>query len=211
MSNQLESNLGGRIAAGGYACTAASGRKHMADHDEAGAPDPREDSLPGVEAPRSEGAPPGYKTGNRCPPFDRRFKKGDPSANPKGRPRKSIRSKLDGSSIAEMMKWIFEEKKKVTVDGRQMVMSNREIILRSIMSAAQKGNPGAQKLMVALLQKTDDFEQQNGEYTKWDAPQHKFSWSEQQEIMFRQLKEEFENLERDDTNAKEPDDDAADE
>jgi hypothetical protein len=90
----------------------------------------------------------GDKVGYRNPPKGHRFKKGQPSPNPKGRPKKE-------ASIFSAIKVCLGEDLVVTAkDGTKSTMLAAEVIGKKVVGQAASGDISSQRLLLAL-EKTD--------------------------------------------------------
>jgi hypothetical protein len=83
-----------------------------------------------------------YKVGPGCPPKETRWKKGDPSPNPKGRPR-------NNSSLTPDVKKLFEDalnrKVPLTRNGRQMALAKLELGFEQLANQFAKGDRHARR------------------------------------------------------------------
>jgi Family of unknown function (DUF5681) len=102
--------------------------------DEAAKPTPKVDST----KPLTDG----YKVGPGHPPKEMRWKKGDPSPNPKGRPR-------NNSALTPDVKKLFEDalnrKVSMTRNGRQMALAKLELGFEQLANQFAKGDRHARR------------------------------------------------------------------
>jgi hypothetical protein len=117
----------------------------------------------GSQADGSEGAAPAgaYKVGPGRPPVDKRWKKGGPSPNPRGRPRK------DQSVLPDVRK-AFEQalNKKVPVPrgDKKVLMTRVEIGLEQLLNQFAKGDRHARRALMEYADKLGiDFLAQHGQ------------------------------------------------
>ncbi len=83
-----------------------------------------------------------YEVGYGKPPRNTRFKKGAPSANPRGRPRKNIAALLiDG----------LNKKVTVTENGRRRKVTVREAITSQLINQSASADLRATKMLLDLL------------------------------------------------------------
>ena len=102
----------------------------MSDADELG-------NSPGEPRPR----PGSYEVGYGRPPKHAQFKPGQPSANPKGRPRGS------GRRQDPLLK-ILAEKMAVTWDGKRRRMTIEEVLNRKLVKKALEGDARAMDIIM---------------------------------------------------------------
>ena len=86
---------------------------------------------------------------NNRPPKDTRFKPGQ-SGNPAGRPRKRKKTFEDELNV------VFGKERKLTIDGKKVTLSTRQLILEQIARGAAQGNPKMIKLSLPFLKVMDD-------------------------------------------------------
>ncbi|WP_310540945.1 DUF5681 domain-containing protein [Phenylobacterium sp.] len=84
-----------------------------------------------------------YKVGYGRPPLEHQFKPGQPSRNPRGRPRGRVRE----HALLRLM----QEKVTISVEGKRKRMTFEEALSRKFIHTAQSGNPQVYK---AILQAT---------------------------------------------------------
>lgn len=89
---------------------------------------------------------PKRKVGWKSPPEERQFKKGEPSPNPGGRPRKD-------RSFQKMVVDELNRKVAVTVNGRRKLKTVGELALQQLGNKAAAGNLAAYKEFTKLQQK----------------------------------------------------------
>jgi len=97
-----------------------------------------------AEAPRL------YPVGFGKPPVDHRFKKGQPSPNPRGRPRKDKR-------FQQALEEAFARKVPVKIGGKTKRMSAREVTIQQFLKACLAGEEWAIKLKFKLSQELEPF------------------------------------------------------
>ena len=85
---------------------------------------------------------PDYKVGYKCPPKQHQFKKGQPSANRRGRPRKPRHE-------AEMLRGELKSKVPVVIEGKQRHLPKERVIIIGLVNAAMRGDMKA----IAQLEK----------------------------------------------------------
>jgi hypothetical protein len=100
-------------------------------------PAPKQTPLDPAKLPADD-----YKVGPGCPPKETRWKKGDPSPNPKGRPR-------NNSSLTPDVKKLFEDslnrKVALTRNGRQMALAKLELGFEQLANQFAKGDRHARR------------------------------------------------------------------
>jgi Family of unknown function (DUF5681) len=84
-----------------------------------------------------------YNVGYGRPPPEHQFKKGEPSRNPKGRPRKQPL----GINIAQLL----NEKVPIKIDGRKKRVAFSEAFIQMQMANALKGDSKAAQLVLNLI------------------------------------------------------------
>ena len=87
-----------------------------------------------------------YPTGYRKPPAKSQFKVGN-DANPRGRPRKKLKTQ------AELFNEILQEKVSVFIDGKKKFISKEEYIMRNIVQNAMKGDLKSISLVTNLSER----------------------------------------------------------
>src|SRR2546430_5624759 len=101
------------------------------------APAPKQTPLGPAKLPADD-----YKVGPGRPPKETRWKKGDPSPNPKGRPR-------NNSSLTPDVKKLFEDalnrKVPLTRNGRQMTLAKLELGFEQLANQFAKGDRYARR------------------------------------------------------------------
>lgn len=99
----------------------------------------------------SDGPKKGYDVGYGKPPKSHRFRKGQPSPNPHGRPKKK-------ASLLAAVQECLDEKVPVTLaDGKMKRMKKAEVIAAKITNDAVSGRIQSQRLIVSLEQKSSKF------------------------------------------------------
>jgi hypothetical protein len=88
-----------------------------------------------------------YAVGYGRPPTQHRFKKGHPSANPAGRPKKGAKT---AAKIADLL----EEPVMVRINGRQQTIPYVEALVQVLKSRGLQHDAKAQQLAVLLLTET---------------------------------------------------------
>lgn len=88
---------------------------------------------------------PDDKVGYKRPPRRHQFQKGQPSANPRGRPRKA-------KAFQALIKAQLGKKVTVTVGGRKRKLTLNEVILQQLMKRAAAGELDAIKIIIKLNQ-----------------------------------------------------------
>ena len=86
----------------------------------------------------------GYDVGYGKPPKDHRFKKGQPSANPNGRPKK------DASVVKALEELLGEDLVVGSQDGSKTSMPANEVIAKQMINQAASGNIQTQKMIMQL-------------------------------------------------------------
>jgi len=86
----------------------------------------------------------GYDVGYGKPPKDHQFKKGQPSANPNGRPKK------DASVVKALEVLLGEDLVVGSQDGSKTSMPANEVIAKKMINQAASGNIQTQKMIVQL-------------------------------------------------------------
>ena len=86
----------------------------------------------------------GYDVGYGKPPKDHQFKKGQPSANPNGRPKK------DASVVKALEELLGEDLVVGSQDGSKTSMPANEVIAKQMINQAASGNIQTQKMIVQL-------------------------------------------------------------
>jgi len=89
-----------------------------------------------------------YDVGYGKPPKDTRFKKGQPSPNPNGRPTRKV------SLIAAVQENLGQKVAVTSVDGKSKYMKKVEVIAARMTNDAVSGKIQSQKLIVSLEQKS---------------------------------------------------------
>jgi hypothetical protein len=103
-----------------------------------------------------------YEVGYGKPPKSSRFKKGQPSPNPKGRPKKA-------ASIMAAVQESLEQTVPVTMaDGKKRRMRKVEVIAAKITNDAVSGKIQSQRLIVSLEQKSGSHCRARGEENSKD-------------------------------------------
>src|SRR5271167_397433 len=104
------------------------------------------------QAPRKPPGGPGadvdYAVGYGRPPREHQFKKGDPSPNPKGRPRGAKRRAPDIFKV-------LMEPVTVTINGRERSMPFPEAAIQVLKQKALKGDVKATKMLMDLIKTMD--------------------------------------------------------
>ena len=86
----------------------------------------------------------GYDVGYRRPPKDTRFKKGQPSPNPNGRPKK------EASISAAIRECLGEDVSVTTKDGTKQTMPAAKAIGKKVVGQAASGDVNSQRMLLAL-------------------------------------------------------------
>lgn len=94
-----------------------------------------------IEPPETPGET--YKIGYKKPPPEHRFKPGQPSRNPRGRPRGKVREHA-------LLK-VLREKVPVMVDGKRKRITLEEVISRKFVQSASSGSPQAFKVVLQSM------------------------------------------------------------
>jgi len=94
--------------------------------------------------------PVGYEVGYGKPPRHTRFKTGEPSANPRGRPRKTM---------AALLVEGLNKKVVVTENGRRRTITVREAVVKQLINQSATADLRATKMLFDL---TKDAEKQAG-------------------------------------------------
>jgi hypothetical protein len=131
-----------------------------------------------------------YAVGWRHPPLETRFQK-EKSGNPAG----GRKRKAPYKPLLDQFRELLAEQMTVTVGGRRKRMSNRELLLRSMISGAQKGNYQARKQVIALLLAVDARDRATASsFINHNGKVHEFSWSDAHKKMLRDLDEACKDL-----------------
>jgi len=86
-----------------------------------------------------------YKVGYGKPPKDTQFKKGQ-SGNPAGRPPRS-------RNMKRLMEELLDETVEVTENGKPLILSKREALLRRLYADAIRGDAQAMRQLLGILAK----------------------------------------------------------
>lgn len=95
--------------------------------------------------------------GYRRPPIESRFRKGQ-SGNPAGRP-KGSRNRQRPAPVERLQKLVLEEAYrliKVNEDGEEVAMPIAQAIVRSLVTAATKGDPRAQAAFLKMVSDSEE-------------------------------------------------------
>jgi hypothetical protein len=92
--------------------------------------------------------PPDYEIGYRRPPRATQFAAGK-SGNPRGRPKGS-------RPIGSIIQGVFHKKITVTENGKTRRISTLEVVFRRLSNDAMRGDPGAIKLSLSLMERYGD-------------------------------------------------------
>lgn len=84
-----------------------------------------------------------YATGYGKPPKHTQFKKGCPSRNPRGRPRKEF-------NFADLIRKELDRRVKVRVNGIVITMTIREVWMRRVVNQSTQGKRRAQRTFVKV-------------------------------------------------------------
>lgn len=87
------------------------------------------------------------KVGYKNPPIETRFKSGQ-SGNPKGRPRGSL-------NISTIVEREGSTKVNIKEGNKQIKLSKREVIIKSLFNKAMSGDKNALKLCIELMKELD--------------------------------------------------------
>ena len=101
---------------------------------------PIQTALETLPLPAQDGGD-GYKVGPGQPPLHSRWQKGQPSPNPRGRPAQRLHGPVSKALAVQMF---------VTIDGKRTKKSKRELLDRTVMAKAIKGDLKAIKLWSEL-------------------------------------------------------------
>ena len=118
-----------------------------------------------------------YRVGHKKPPLHSQFKPGR-SGNPRGRPRKQ-------SGFGEILMREVQRAVPVVLNGKPGKLRNSQILASQIVKAAISKGPAAMKLLVQLIEAQEAREAAAAARLKKEGPP--FSWSEEQEKLFRRL------------------------
>jgi hypothetical protein len=108
----------------------------------------------GTRRPRKPKPPGDYEVGFGKPPVHGRFKKGEPSANPKGRPR--------GTTGATGLAKVMAKRHRVRLRGKTISLTTDEIILNQIAQQAMAGDLPSARAIFALQLAYDKIKGGNG-------------------------------------------------
>lgn len=85
-----------------------------------------------------------YRVGHQKPPKETQWQKGE-SGNPKGRPKKKP------STFESEVNAVICKKVVVSVGGKQIEITKRQLLIEQIMNGAIKGEPAMARLALPLL------------------------------------------------------------
>ena len=131
--------------------------------------------------------PPTDEVGYAKPPIATRFKPGR-SGNPKGRPRgaKNKRKSIkEPQEISDIFLKVAARRLIVTKNGRQTSLSSIEAIAQSMVNDALKGNRGARRDFIKLLENAERERRQrtdDASYAEWHRLNNLTAAELQQEI-----------------------------
>lgn len=137
-----------------------------------------------------------YTVGNKRPPRERQFKpgrSGNPSGRPRGRPRFGI------TLMQEFLKTVS-----ATKNGKTIKVTNDRAAAARLVNSAITAGPRAMRAMALLLDQVEREEARQGaeaaaaearKAAEVDEPP-KFSWSDEQEELYRELGRAIERLEK---------------
>jgi hypothetical protein len=126
-----------------------------------------------------------YAVGYGRTPKATRFQRGK-SGNPAG----GRKRKGSYKSLHDEFRELLAEQVTVTVGGRPKRMSNRELLLRSMISDAQKKNPQARKQVITLLIAVDEHDRAIGSsFINPNGKVHQFDWGEAEKKLLAELDE----------------------
>jgi Family of unknown function (DUF5681) len=135
------------------------------------------------KARKSNSAPAApYKVGNKKPPLQTQFKPGQ-SGNPSGRPKG--RSNFGTILLKEIHKTI-----PATINGKSVKVTKKEAFARALVMDGITKGPQSKTLLLNFLNQQEAHEAAEAEAKKKAAaeePVQKFSWTEEQEKLFREL------------------------
>lgn len=116
--------------------------------------DPQESDAPRRESPTASASEPAraqsYQVGPGSPPRDTRWKKGGPSPNPRGRPRKDQSMLPDARKAFEQA---LHKKVAVTRGDKQVLMTRIEIGFEQLLNQFAKGDPRARRDLMEYADK----------------------------------------------------------
>jgi hypothetical protein len=91
---------------------------------------------------------PDYEVGYKKPPKHTRFQPGV-SGNPKGKPKKN-------TTLQEEVKTILSSRVPVTIGGKKVYVTKRQLLLEQIINGAINKDPRMMRLAIPLLSMADD-------------------------------------------------------
>jgi hypothetical protein len=128
-----------------------------------------------------------YAVGYGRPPKATRFQPGK-SGNPAG----GHKRKASYKPLLDQFRELLAEPVTVTVGGRPKRMYNRELLLRSMISDAQKKNPQARKQVIALLIAVGEQDRATGSsFINPDGKVQTFDLDEDQKKLHEELTREY--------------------
>jgi Family of unknown function (DUF5681) len=93
-------------------------------------------------APQAEPSEDAYKIGPGCPPKESRWKRGCPSPNSKGRPKKVLSMKPD---LKKALEAALNEKVVITKDKKEMVLTKAALGIQQLVNQFAKGDRHARR------------------------------------------------------------------
>lgn len=105
----------------------------------------------GDQGPQDHAAPRTYDVGYGRPPRQYRFRKGAPSPNPSGRPKKALRSSALAEFRADFLR-ATAQRITIKIDGVARTMPSRRAIVTRLLNGALKGESRSIANFLALLQ-----------------------------------------------------------
>jgi Family of unknown function (DUF5681) len=128
-------------------------------------------SAPEQSGEPAAGAEDEYKIGPGHPPVEHQFKKGGPSPNPKGRPRK------DATILPDVRKFLqdgLNKKVKVTRGEKQAFLTRAELGIEQLLNRFAKGERHAQRDLMDMAEKfgVDLLAGQRGKIEQALLPSH---------------------------------------
>jgi hypothetical protein len=136
-------------------------------------------------APLNDAGRDDYEVGYGRPPKATRFQPGK-SGNPAG----GRKRKAPDKGLSDQLNELLAETVTVNIGGRRKRMSSRELLLRRIISDAQKSNGQTRKLVLDLIKDSDARDRAAASiYTNPNGKVHEFNWDEAKERLYQRLEE----------------------
>jgi hypothetical protein len=134
-----------------------------------------------------------YKVGNKCPPKEHQFKKGQ-SGNKKGRPKR--RPSLHALLTEELQRTVT-----VTMNGKSVKMTNYQLLAQQLVSSVVvKKDWAALKILDGMLQESYAADQKTAQDDYWAAAKAEVDdlvWTDEMDEEFREVFKDDEDFIRD--------------